>query len=112
MVCQLVFDLNWTLGFFSGDRGTATEERGCMNIWMTPSEKEKVQYTLPLLRSQMGEQELNWNLLFCEQCDLTLHRNNVKSELLAGKYKNIYKRIFSCKCQQCLDTASCLLGCT
>lgn len=58
------FDLNSTLGVFSGDTGTIKEERGCTNTWMTPSKK---------------------NVLSCEQYDLTLHWNNVKSELLAGK---------------------------
>lgn len=32
---------------------------------------------------------MDWNFLSCEQYDLTLHWNNVKSELLAGEEKNI-----------------------
>lgn len=55
-----------------------------MNFWMTPS-KNRPMILLLLRGSQRGEQEMDWNLLSCEQYDLTLHRNNVKSELLTGK---------------------------
>ncbi len=61
---SLLFDLNWILGFFSGDKGTITEERGCTNIWMTPSEDTLLLHK----RSQRGEQEMDWTV-----SSMTLH---------------------------------------
>ncbi|XP_044064321.1 uncharacterized protein si:dkeyp-97a10.2 isoform X2 [Siniperca chuatsi] len=47
--------------YTAGDTGTITEERGCTNIWMTPS-KKNLRYTSVTQRSQRGEQEMDWTV--------------------------------------------------
>lgn len=50
----MLSDLNSALGFFSGDAGTITEERVCMYVWMTPSEKKAQSFVSVIQRSKSG----------------------------------------------------------
>lgn len=69
-----VFDLNWILGFFAGDTGTVTEERGCMNTWMTPSEeKKKKRSKIRFCYSGLRQEKRKWTGTSCLVSSMTLH---------------------------------------
>lgn len=72
--CHGLFDLNWTFGFFSlsGDRGALTEEWGCTNIWMTPSEKRRLRCTSGYSKC-LREKNRKWTGISCPVSSMTLH---------------------------------------
>lgn len=94
---------------FSGGADTATEERGCTSTWMPSEKKQKgLRYTCVTQRYQRGDRGKQ-TCTSCPVSSMTLHWNNVKSELLASKRKQkISKNGYpAVKSQHCLFTASC-----
>lgn len=105
------FDLNWTLGFSCFQEAQTQQQRreaaralGCH----LKKNKKGLRYTCVTQRYQRGDRGKQ-TCTSCPVSSMTLHWNNVKSELLASKRKQkISKNGYSAvKSQHCLFTASC-----